>query len=439
MCLFRFLPFFGLALSLASPLRAETPSQIPNPLKANRSWVADSAEVLSAEDERRINAVLSPLQRANGAEVAVATVHNLGGQSVEDFAQELFQLWKPGISGRDNGALILVAVDDRKSRIHIGYGLEEIITDGQAGEISRSRMTPAFKRGAYGEGIYSGVLAVAQKIDPATKAAPPAATGETETLPPDVVNSNRRQNPAIPPPSRQRDIPVQRQPSNSDGDDIGGIIGIVFVLFGLVFMLLPFLVIGGIIWFVVARLRRPPTCPRCKTPMVLLPETLEDASLSEVQQFEEKIGSRDYRVWQCPQCHAESISAHDITFSAYSACPKCRHRTAHMTRRTLKRATERRQGIEETTINCEWRRCGYSNSYQRPTPRLSPQGGAIDLGTGMVIGSILGGMGSGPSSGNSSWGGSSNDSSGSSGPSFDSGPSDFGGGDSGGGGASDSW
>jgi uncharacterized protein len=429
-----------LLLLLALPLRAETPSQIPNPLKANRSWVADSAEVLSADDERRINAVLSPLQRTNGVEVAVATVRNLGGQSVEEFAQELFQLWKPGKSGQDNGAIILVAVDDRKSRIQMGYGLEEIITDGQAGEISRSRMTPAFKRGEYGEGIYAGVLAVAQKIDPATKAAPPAAsTGESETLPPEVVNSNRRQNPAIPPPSRQPDFPTERQPSGSEGSDEGGFVALLLVLFGLFVMLFPFLVIGGIIWFVVARLRRPPACPRCKTQMVLLPETLEDASLSEVQQFEERIGSRDYRVWQCPQCHAESISAHDITFSGYSACPKCRHRTAQTTRRTLKRATERRQGIEETTINCEWPRCGYSNSYQRPTPRLSPQGGSIDLGTGMVIGSILGGMGSGPSSGNSSWGGSSNDSSGSSGPSFDSGPSDFGGGDSGGGGASDSW
>lgn len=439
MRVFRFLPFFALALSLASPLRAETPSEVPNPLKANRSWVADNAQVLSDEDERRINAVLSPLERRNGAEVVVVTVRNLGGQSQEDFANELFRLWQIGKKGRDNGALILVAVDDRKSRIDIDYGLQDVITDGQAGEISRTQMTPAFKRGAYGEGVYAGALALAQRIDPSTvaPAAPPA--GSTETLPPDIVNSNRRSSPNIPPPSQPLDVPNPSLAPDTDGTDVGGIVGVLLVLFGLLILFSPFLLIGGIIWFFVARSRRPPACPRCRTPMQLLPETLEDASLNEVQQFEERIGSRDYRVWQCPQCHAESISAHDISFSGYSTCPKCHNQTARTTRRMVKQATERRQGLEETVIECEWKRCGFRNTYRRPTARLVHRSDGIDLATGAIIGSIL--TGSGHQGGGSWGGGSSNDSSSSSGPSFDMGPSDFGGSDSGGGGggASDSW
>jgi uncharacterized protein len=450
MRIFRFLVFFWLALGLAGPLRAETPSEIPNPLRTRRSWVADSANVLSAEDERRINAVLSPLERQNGAEVAVVTVRNLGGQSVEDFANELFRLWKIGKKGKDNGVVILAAIDDRKARIDVDYGLQDVITDGQAGEILRTRVTPAFKRGAYGDGIYAGVVAVAQKIDPSAavpteSSSNSSANGAAAIAPRPTASTGSRPSQSTPPQS----LPNQSFPSgSSDGsydspnNNVSGVLGLILTLFGFFVLLCPLFFIGGIIWFVVSRFKRPPSCPRCKSQMVQLSEAQEIPFLTPIQQFEQRIGARDYRVWQCPQCHTETISAHDQG-NGFSACPKCHNQTARTTRRIVQQPTHHRQGREETTTFCQLPNCGYQSTNERTIPRLSSNS---DFATGAGIGSVFGSStgstwgGSSSSSSHDSSSSSSNDSSSSS-SSFDSGPSDFGGSDSGGGGggASDSW
>lgn len=430
--------FLFLGLTVAAPLRAETPSEVPNPLQTRRSWVADNADVITDEDERRINAIISPLERRTGAEVAVVTVRNLGGQSVEEFANDLFRRWGVGKKGTDNGVLILAAIEDRKARIEVGYGIEEKITDGQAGEILRTRITSAFRQGAYSRGLYDGALAVAQEIDPSVTA--PAA-------PPQGRTSNQQERSRTAPrnnPSTAPTFPPIGSPSGSSrppsgGESSGSFIGdILLMLFGLFILACPFLFIGGVIWFIVSLFRRPPRCPRCKTPMQQIPDALEARSLSSVQMFEQQIGSRDYKVWDCPNCHAEIITDHNNLMSAYDNCPQCRNRTARSTVQVIQYPTEWHQGLEQVSVQCDWPSCGHSGAYTRSIPRRPrSHSRATDIATGAVIGGILGGSHghSHSSSDSGGWGGSSGDSGGS----FDSGPSDFGGGDSGGGGASDSW
>ena len=76
----------------------------------------------------------------------------------------LFDSWKPGKKGKDNGVLVLLAVKERRWRIETGYGVEGILPDGLCGEIGRNYMVPYFKEAKYGEGLYQGVRAIANVI-----------------------------------------------------------------------------------------------------------------------------------------------------------------------------------------------------------------------------------------------------------------------------------
>ena len=122
--------------------------------------VVDTAEVLSADASARIGELLRAHEADSGNQVVVLTVPGLGGESVEDFAERVFQAWRLGQAGKDNGVLIAIAVEDRRLRIEVGYGLEGTLTDLAAGRIIRGIITPRFRAGDYDGGIEAGVSAV---------------------------------------------------------------------------------------------------------------------------------------------------------------------------------------------------------------------------------------------------------------------------------------
>ncbi len=99
-----------------------------------------------------------------GAEIAVAVVSDLQGITIEEYAVKLFEKWGAGKADKDNGALLLVSMQERKIRIEVGYGLEGVITDLEAGNIISDIITPRFKEGDYNGGIYNGVYAIADEI-----------------------------------------------------------------------------------------------------------------------------------------------------------------------------------------------------------------------------------------------------------------------------------
>jgi uncharacterized protein len=145
------------------------------PLQAPSSRVTDLAGLLG-EHANKIAGRLAAYQQASGHRLVVLIVPSLdAGMSIEQCAVAVFQNWKIGRKGIDDGALLLVAVKERKMRIEVGYGLEDVLTDAQSSRIIHEVMQPLFARGEFAEGIDRGLVAIISVIGsprPAQRAEP---------------------------------------------------------------------------------------------------------------------------------------------------------------------------------------------------------------------------------------------------------------------------
>src|SRR3569833_2182359 len=134
-------------------LVAEQVSQLPKPT----DYVNDFAHVLSAEAVAKLDRVCSELDHSQAnTQVAVVTVRNLDGEDAADWAKQLEDKWHMGKKGSDRGLLVLLAVDDHKYRIDVGYGLEGILNDARVGDIGRS-MVPDLRTKDYDAAINGAV------------------------------------------------------------------------------------------------------------------------------------------------------------------------------------------------------------------------------------------------------------------------------------------
>ena len=133
--------------------------------------VVDQAEILSAPARERIDDMLQAHERATGNQIAVLTINGMGAESVEDFAVRVFENWKLGSSEKNNGVLIVVAPQEHRMRIEVGYGLEGTLTDVAADRIIRNLMTPRFREGNYDVGVEAGATAVIQILEGRQQAA----------------------------------------------------------------------------------------------------------------------------------------------------------------------------------------------------------------------------------------------------------------------------
>jgi len=134
---------------------------------APMGYVNDFAGVMDASSKERLSSLLIKIERSGSAEIAVVTIlsmEELGFADIEETAVKLFEEWGIGKKGKDNGILIIASIKERKVRIEVGYGLEGEIPDGAAGEIIRRGIVPYFKKQGFGEGLYNGVLLVAERI-----------------------------------------------------------------------------------------------------------------------------------------------------------------------------------------------------------------------------------------------------------------------------------
>ena len=119
--------------------------------------VVDAAGILTPEQRGTLEAKLKAHEDKTSDQVVVATVPNLQGTTVEDYANRLFRDWKLGQAKTDNGVLLLVAPSERKVRIEVGYGLEGALTDALSKVIIAGAITPRFKTGDYFGGLDAGV------------------------------------------------------------------------------------------------------------------------------------------------------------------------------------------------------------------------------------------------------------------------------------------
>ncbi|WP_311275307.1 TPM domain-containing protein [Methylobacterium sp. WCS2018Hpa-22] len=122
--------------------------------------VVDAAGILKPDEISALEAQLKAYEEKTSDQVVVATVPNLQGLTIEDYGNRLFRSWAIGQSKTNNGALLLVAPNDRKVRIEVGYGLEGALTDALSKVIITTSITPRFKTGDYGGGIKAGIDAM---------------------------------------------------------------------------------------------------------------------------------------------------------------------------------------------------------------------------------------------------------------------------------------
>ena len=126
--------------------------------------VYDGADFLSPAEEQALDDRLRALPVETGTPIIVATVPDLGGETVEQYAVGLYEAWGIGDAELDTGVLLLIAREERKIRIETGYGTGAIVTDIWAGRLIRNEITPRFKQGDFAGGIAVGVDALVQQV-----------------------------------------------------------------------------------------------------------------------------------------------------------------------------------------------------------------------------------------------------------------------------------
>lgn len=135
--------------------------------------VMDQAGMLSAAAERQISAALQNLKKQpTGVQIAVLTVPDLQGESIEGASIQVVDQWKLGSADKDNGVLVLVAKKERKIRIEVGQGLEGDLPDAWAKRIIDEAMTPLFRSGNVDQGVLVGVFQIAQRTHPGIDVTP---------------------------------------------------------------------------------------------------------------------------------------------------------------------------------------------------------------------------------------------------------------------------
>lgn len=157
-----FAVLFVLLAAVAAP--AQSPDALLASLAKPATYVNDYAGVFSVTNKALLEGFLQEVQATTTVEIAVVTLKSLDGGEINDFATRLFEKWGIGKKGKDNGVLLVAAIEDRKVRIEVGYGLEGDIPDAKAGRILDLHVIPHFKDGDYAAGLSQGAHAIAAVV-----------------------------------------------------------------------------------------------------------------------------------------------------------------------------------------------------------------------------------------------------------------------------------
>jgi uncharacterized protein len=149
---------FCLLLQVACVARAEDLKKI-HPT----GYVTDLAGTIATDTKVRLEALCTELQQKTGAQMAIVTVHSLEGESVENYAVDLYKQLGVGSKADNRGVLLLVSPDERKYRIEVGYGLEPVINDARAGDAGRA-MVPFLRQGDYSKAIETAAWMLAKYV-----------------------------------------------------------------------------------------------------------------------------------------------------------------------------------------------------------------------------------------------------------------------------------
>jgi len=147
----------ALALSLVPAFAADWTALKP------QGYVSDFAGVIDAQSKAELENYATRLEQQTGAEIALVTIRSLEGEPVEDVANTIFRHWGVGKKGKDEGIMLLLAVNDHRDRLEVGYGLEPLLPDGFDGEVLRA-MRPALRQNQYGEALRAAAATIGSRI-----------------------------------------------------------------------------------------------------------------------------------------------------------------------------------------------------------------------------------------------------------------------------------
>lgn len=136
----------------------------PKPQAGTNIYVQDYADVISPNSEKIIYSLGRELDAKTTAQVTVLTLPTLDGEPIESYTLNVLRSWGIGNKDKNNGVLIVVATQDRQSRIEVGYGLEGALPDGLTGRIQDQTMLPFFREEQYDKGIVNGYAATAATV-----------------------------------------------------------------------------------------------------------------------------------------------------------------------------------------------------------------------------------------------------------------------------------
>lgn len=147
-----------------------------------QGYVSDFAGVVDAQSRSALEQYGASVEKATGAQMAFVIIPTLQGEPIEDVANDLFHAWGVGQKNKDNGVMLLLVIQDRRSRLEVGHGLEEILPDGFDG-LLLDNMRPELRAGRYGTAMLTAAQAIGEVIAKSKNVtvAPPSASGAPGT------------------------------------------------------------------------------------------------------------------------------------------------------------------------------------------------------------------------------------------------------------------
>jgi len=424
------------AVIIATPLAAEKVEEVINPRQASGGYVTDGGGVLGSEYISLIDSICRDLQAKTTIELAVVTVGNLGGTTIDDFAERLFRSFAIGAAGKDNGLLLLCSRDDRSVRIEVGYGLEGVITDAQASSLLDINGIPYLRDGLFGRGLFLSARELTQTAASGVLLFPEPATWPEQVTPPvPLLRSETGKKKGWDPLLSSlyfaagllavallgTSLTLLRFKKARGLAARAKVIGqakvatiliwiaalfSLFLIFGfggkflppLVAMLsTPALATGSQLWIGKLLRRRLASyrlpCPACGQPMDVVADSEDDKFLSAEEAAEEKAGGMDYEFWQCPKCNASERLA--VKLGKAAKCPQCKRRALTSSSTTLVAATKEHGGKVRVTEACINPACGYSKTRAHGTARLSSPSSSSGSSSRSHSGSFGGGRSGG--------------------------------------------
>ncbi len=364
----------SVVISAFAAIAAHAQQSLP---RYNDLYVNDFAGILNQTTEIQVTSVFRQLRENTSVEAVVVTIDTVktyGPQyaSVEDFATALFDEWGVGSADRNNGVMLLVAIDDRALRIEVGTSYENTLDSRMQGVIDEF-ILPEFHDERYNSGIADGVRAIARVIEeevgPVTVSTPVTTTGTggvvaqsaTEAVVPTLAPASNTGRTTVHPSIR---MPFyERWASDIIGwfEDVAELP--IVVSLGTMGAGLA----GAFMGFRRFLRMRPRRCPHCGQPMRRLSEYHEDEHLTEGQQWEESLGSVDYDVWLCDNDGIQQVYEYKNLFSGYKPCPQCNHATLSTNKRIVDHATTYSTGLRHVLQSCG--HCNYKNEWEEVIPK----------------------------------------------------------------------